>query len=551
MNEYDKQHIINAHLYDQRLKRAFGRATQQYAKFAEDPRAKFQKSFEFKNNQFIQHEAEIILKELNDEVYNIISSGITDEWNLSNRKNDALVSRYIKNAQALKNAPWLNNRNIDALEAFTKRQVNGLGLSERVWNSSKLFMDEMEVHLGLGILNGDSADTISRRVRSNLTEPDKLFRRVKNEETGKFILSKRASEFNPGQGVYRSSYKNAHRLARTETNMAYRLSDQMRWEQIDFIVGYEVKLSAAHPVVDICDSGAGKYPKAFVFTGWHPNCLCYAVPIMLTDEEFDNYIDSILDENEFDPKTSKNYVNEVPPTFKKWIKDNNKAISNWQSKPYFMRDNPKMIEQILKHDLAVDFESVLKKDEEFMESFAVFKEKISKSDLTDFKSLSETEQYCIFNYTTSYYIQFNSYLRNKSVGNAALDAYDYYLRNALSKCPKFKSNDTLFRGVPMEKEAIEKLKILAQNKGIKKNDSFMSSSTSESVALYFTEPRNSFDKKCMFYIKKHSSGVDIKNLSNLKKENEVLFNSGTKFRYLDYWLDKKNGLHKFVIEEVD
>jgi hypothetical protein len=54
--------------------------------------------------------------------------------------------------------------------------------------------------------------------------------------------------------------------------MAYRSADVARWEKLDFVTGYEVKLSNNHPEYDICDELAGKYPKTFVFKGWHPNC---------------------------------------------------------------------------------------------------------------------------------------------------------------------------------------------------------------------------------------------------------------------------------------
>ena len=55
-----------------------------------------------------------------------------------------------------------------------------------------------------------------------------------------------AQAYHPGQGVYRSSYQNAMRMARTEINSAYREADSIRWQQLDFIVGYEVKTSKSH-----------------------------------------------------------------------------------------------------------------------------------------------------------------------------------------------------------------------------------------------------------------------------------------------------------------
>ena len=64
---------------------------------------------------------------------------------------------------------------------------------------------------------------------------------------GKLALSKNAKAFHPGQGVYRSSYKNAMRLTLTETNAAYRLADQDQWQRMDFVVSMRVHKSKNHP----------------------------------------------------------------------------------------------------------------------------------------------------------------------------------------------------------------------------------------------------------------------------------------------------------------
>lgn len=54
---------------------------------------------------------------------------------------------------------------------------------------------------------GLSADEMTRELRQFLVHPDKLFRRVRDEH-GNLVLSKRAAEFHPSQGVYRSPYQN-------------------------------------------------------------------------------------------------------------------------------------------------------------------------------------------------------------------------------------------------------------------------------------------------------------------------------------------------------
>lgn len=171
--------------------------------------------------------------------------------------------------------------------------------------------------------------------------PDRLFRRVRNEH-GQLVLSQRAKAYHPGRGVYRSSYKNARRLAATETNIAYITADYERWKQLDFVVGIEIRLSGNHPARDICDDLKGRYPKDFKFTGWHPHCRCHVVSILKTEEELDEDTLRILAGKPLGGK-SVNRVDDVPQGFKEWLKDNEERAKYLSSVPYFIKDNPKYI----------------------------------------------------------------------------------------------------------------------------------------------------------------------------------------------------------------
>ena len=122
---------------------------------------------------------------------------------------------------------------------------------------------EVETAMDIALRDGTPANRLATDLKQYLKHPDNLFRRVRDEH-GQLQLSKRAKEFHPGQGVYRSSYKNARRLAVTETNMAYHKADNERWRQLDFVLGYEVQVSGTNPnVCPLCMELAGKYPKEF------------------------------------------------------------------------------------------------------------------------------------------------------------------------------------------------------------------------------------------------------------------------------------------------
>ena len=142
-----------------------------------------------------------------------------------------------------------------------------------------------------------------------------------------------------GRGEYRSSYKNAMRLTRTETNMAYRAADCDRWSRIPFVVGMEVKRSN-HPFgCEVCEALKGKYPKDFVFTGWHPQCRCYIVPVLASEEERMAYHRAVLNGEDVSDFHFKGEITEPHEGFRKWMGENRERIANAKSMPYFLKDN--------------------------------------------------------------------------------------------------------------------------------------------------------------------------------------------------------------------
>ena len=175
-------------------------------------------------------------------------------------------------------------------------------------------------------------------VKGSLQEPDRLYRRVRNER-GELVLSKNAKSYHPGPGQYRSSYRNAQRFTRSETNRAYRTADFERWAQLNFVVGIEIRVSDNHPERDICDDLAGRYPKGFKFVGWHPNCRCHAVAILASDDEISTLTDMILMGEDISKFQSKVEVKRPPKAFVMWIHNNRERMNDAASLPYFIRDN--------------------------------------------------------------------------------------------------------------------------------------------------------------------------------------------------------------------
>jgi len=281
------------------------------------------------------------------DIYAAVINGVEDSWDLANEHNNLIIDKRLAGRIALpKVSKIMYDPNKSALDAFTSRKEKGLNLSERVWNSLDPFKAELEQGLGIGLGKGQSAASLASELKQYLNEPDRLFRKVRGED-GELYLSKAARNYHPGQGVYRSSYQNARRLTRTETNLAYRYSDHERWQNMPFIVGIEIRVSNSHGIADICDDLKGMYPKDYKFGGWHPACKCFSVSIQMTDDEYEKYEDSILNGDKINIK-SENSVDDVSQTFKNYVNQHKKEINGFGSTPYWVKDNPQYTRSILK-----------------------------------------------------------------------------------------------------------------------------------------------------------------------------------------------------------
>jgi len=346
MNQFDKQHQLNVRKYQRRIDAIYKKAAEQAAARAASLPVPDDYIFTFDDFPAVKKQIDALMATMAADMELTVTDGIRAEWDLSNAKNDALVDSILGEAAGLAR---YHRTHTDALNAFLERKQNGLGLSDNVWRYTNQFKNEIEMGLDIGIREGKDAASIARSIQQYLQYPDMLFRRVKDEH-GVFQLSQRAAAFHPGQGVYRSSYKNALRLAATETNIAYRTADHERWQDLDFIVGIEVHLSNNHTILnhkkervalfDICDELQGRYPKEFKFVGWHPNCRCIATTITKTKEEVKADLERIRNgEQPSEPMTSENYVKDMPEGFTKWMEDNAERLESAKSMPYFIQDN--------------------------------------------------------------------------------------------------------------------------------------------------------------------------------------------------------------------
>lgn len=350
---FDAQHYARTTRYARQVERLYNTACSEIAAAAGRIEIPEDGVFSFDDFPATRRQAQGILNRLAKRVEAVIETGTRTEWQAACDKSDTFLSYILRTSRlSPEEAAQYQARNLEALQAFQQRKAGGLGLSQRVWKYTEEFKTALELGIDVAVGEGRSAGQLSRDLRQYLQNPDKLFRRVR-DKGGNLRLSKAASMYHPGQGVYRSSAKNAERLARTEVNMAYREAEYLRWQQLDFVVGFRVMLSNNHtttdskgkkvPLTDICDELAGDYPKTFKFLGWHPQCRCVVVPIMSDYDEYNNdranRLKAIVRGQTYKSLPSRRTVRDVPAAFRSHIEAIAERAKGWKSMPYYIRDN--------------------------------------------------------------------------------------------------------------------------------------------------------------------------------------------------------------------
>lgn len=347
IKDFDTAHYRTTEQYATAVDNLFAIATREIASAASKADFNPDKPFSFDDYPMVKAAMQKTIAGLAKKVQSVVETGSRKQWLFSCRKNDAFIKSIFDTSKLKKSElKQMTDKRLDALATFQGRKVAGMNLSQRVWKYTTQFREQIEHALDVGLGEGRSAQELSRDVRQNLNDPNRLFRRVRDKR-GNLVLSKAAQAFHPGQGVYRSSYKNAMRLTRSEINMAYRESDYQRWQALDFVVGFEIMRSNHEPLCkcSICEKLVGRYPKTFKFVGFHPQCMCFAIPII---EDFFsegrrndrvNRLKAALKGTEAKKYVSPETIDKLPEGFNEWVDSHKEAQKGWRSTPYFIRDN--------------------------------------------------------------------------------------------------------------------------------------------------------------------------------------------------------------------
>lgn len=471
----------------------------------------------------------------------VIYRGTTDEWKKSNQVQDLMVNKILKAYTAVvdrKKYKILYQTNSEALEAFQNRKDKGMNISAKLWNQSLLYKEGLEAAISCAIQKGTSAVTLSKQISKYLLDFPSLQKDYKEK-------------YGQAKHLHDCEYRSA-RLAASEINMAYRTAENERWKQMDFVVGYEIKLSGSHhhrmPHGDICDKLAGKYPKDFAWTGWHPNDLCYKIPILKTEDEFWE-----CDGRGESSTESSNEVKDVPSQFKDWINDNIQRAKSWEVAPYFIRDNGKYIREDFKVDVYNKTEKafVRKRRTNLAMSRVEYYNQV-------YPNIREVQQAAVNAYTQAVRTEnkgatsreINRRLRNETE-DEYVDVASNLIGQCLDKLPKYEG--TVYRGETMSMKKLKE-RFLDHIGDVISDKGFVSSSQYEDTPRKFIShdgvPKS--HKRVIFEIQS-KNGRDISKISEfngiftLENQYEILFDKRTKFLVLDKKLE--GGIYRIILVE--
>lgn len=316
--DFANKNYANQERYSNEIKQVYKRYIREIAVLTKGINFDANKKFKFSDYPRTKKLLDKLLLKFANEVNLTIENGIYKSWELANKKNDALVLSVFDGLLQPDEIPTnYNLRNLESLKAFQARKESGLNLSNRVWNITQQFNDDIELFLDQSILSGISAIDLAKELDNS------------------FLKSKTVG----GRGVYKDSFANSLRLTRTEINMSYRQADNVRFQQLDFVVGQEIRRSNKIYSCDVCEPLAKKYPKEFIFRGFHPNCRCFVVPILCSREEFNKLTLNILKGQNNLSFTSKNEIKNIPKEFNNWVDANKDRILRAKNIPYFLSDN--------------------------------------------------------------------------------------------------------------------------------------------------------------------------------------------------------------------
>jgi hypothetical protein len=151
--DFEKEHMKRVDGYAKRVENVYMKAADKAAKIGETVKFNPDVPFSFTDYPELKSRVDKLVSEIHNETASIITQATKDEWLEACAKNDSLVDQF-SNVLTPEQLKRYKGRNLEALSAFQNRKVNGLGLSDKVWNYSKQFKGDIEMALDIGLGEG-------------------------------------------------------------------------------------------------------------------------------------------------------------------------------------------------------------------------------------------------------------------------------------------------------------------------------------------------------------------------------------------------------------
>lgn len=538
---YDSQHIQKVLVQQNEIASIFNRFILSISPYLQQWADRGSNSV-WVRNQVIERSVDRELDKFQSMLLSNIAAFNIDAWKRSDMKNDDFIRKYIEGlAISTSRKEGMFAHNLNAMLQLQKGlDARGNTLSDKVWKIADQTKGQLEFYLGSGISSGRNANQISQDVRQLLNDPNRRFRRIKNED-GKLIMSQPMKNYHPGQGVYRSSKMNALRLSVTSTNTAYRTADYERWRQQDFVVGITIQRSGNNKgPCKICDVMCGDYPKTFKFTGFHPFCICFATPKVLDP---DNLASFLLDET----IPEELLIRTVPESALNWVEKNRERAKGWANTPYFVRDNQKFFGKLDTNTYSLEekkFTRARSTNDAMQRAIDFFSKEYSQ--------IPNTQLAAIHYYTKAggNYRQLNKQLYNDGLTEFN-EASATLIREGLKSLPIY--NGAVYRGTIMKRKEFE---ALYQGTEEITHKIFTSASQDMAIAQRFASYRELKKSEVSVIFKiQNKTGRNISKISEFngiftpEDQKEILFADQIKYKILSCRISASGSI-KIELQEL-
>ena len=149
---FDAKHYKTTEQYVKAVDALFNRATLEIALATAQGKYDPDKPFSFADYPRTNARVQDIIDGLANKMTAVIQTGSRKQWLFACQKNDEFVASIMDTSKLSKaRLSKMQDRNLDALQTFQERKVDGMNLSQRVWKYTAQYKKQIEQGLDVGL----------------------------------------------------------------------------------------------------------------------------------------------------------------------------------------------------------------------------------------------------------------------------------------------------------------------------------------------------------------------------------------------------------------